>query len=682
MNLRRQLLAVSLLLLALPWAGCQFVREMEGALRSGQAQAVAASARAIAASLHDQPQRFAPTPLEARPAAAEQSLYARPGPPVIIDGYADDWVDEARQQLTGDQSLTVHYALREHGERVFLLLEVHDATPGYSDPLHPRENGDRVRLRFGRDGMREALIATSAPGPVRARPRNSSLPLLDARRLRGSWQDSEAGYRLELDLPLALIEGHLAFTVIDADASGDRTSVGSAPEGPAPVLVRRAAALDEHLARFADPGTRLQAVDGQGYLAGAAAGGPARGNGTGNTFWALRALYRSILRDRPLPPAPAPAAGQLASTEVDSALTGSAAAAWYLGDSGSARVAAAAPVFADDAVLGVVRVSQDSEQYLALADAATGRVLALSLAVMAFAVLVLLGYASLLGWRIRRLGQATAAVVDKDGAVAGAFPRSRAGDEIGDLSRRFADLLGAIGGYNDYLKHLARQLGHELRTPIAVIQSSLDNLEDNRLAPAERATYLQRARDGLGRLTRILAAMSEASRLEDSIRAAELAPLELVPLLKEVAGAYDDSYPAHRVRFTPETGTEGATIEGSAELLVQALDKLVDNAASFAPAGNTITVKLAPATGGWQVAVDNPGPTLPETLRGQLFEPMVSLRAERGASPHLGLGLHVVQLITRRLGGRASAENRPGNDGVVFCLWLPRAAVSAGTPAA
>src|SRR5210317_1491717 len=54
MRLRRQLLLVSLLLLSLPWAGCQFIREMEGALRHGQAQSLQATARAIAAVLGEQ----------------------------------------------------------------------------------------------------------------------------------------------------------------------------------------------------------------------------------------------------------------------------------------------------------------------------------------------------------------------------------------------------------------------------------------------------------------------------------------------------------------------------------------------------------------------------------------------------------------------------------------------------
>jgi hypothetical protein len=58
MNLRRQLLLVSLLTLVLPWAGCQFIRETESALRIGQQQMLAGTARAIADSLTQHEEDF------------------------------------------------------------------------------------------------------------------------------------------------------------------------------------------------------------------------------------------------------------------------------------------------------------------------------------------------------------------------------------------------------------------------------------------------------------------------------------------------------------------------------------------------------------------------------------------------------------------------------------------------
>ena len=58
MNLKRQLLLVSLLTLVLPWAGYQFIHETESALRVGQQQMLAGTARAIADSLAQYPEEF------------------------------------------------------------------------------------------------------------------------------------------------------------------------------------------------------------------------------------------------------------------------------------------------------------------------------------------------------------------------------------------------------------------------------------------------------------------------------------------------------------------------------------------------------------------------------------------------------------------------------------------------
>ena len=56
MNLRRQLLLVSPLTLVLPWAGCEFIRETESALRQSQQQMLSGTASAVAESLERYPE--------------------------------------------------------------------------------------------------------------------------------------------------------------------------------------------------------------------------------------------------------------------------------------------------------------------------------------------------------------------------------------------------------------------------------------------------------------------------------------------------------------------------------------------------------------------------------------------------------------------------------------------------
>ena len=145
---------------------------------------------------------------------------------------------------------------------------------------------------------------------------------------------------------------------------------------------------------------------------------------------------------------------------------------------------------------------------------------------------------------LRRLSRATIQAVREDGSIDRSFRSSSSSDEIGELSRSYADLLERLGEYTDYLRGLSRKLSHELRTPIAVIRSSLDNLEQD---SEQHEVYLQRAREGLNRLGNILTAMAEASRLEESVHKNQPERFDLVPLLRELAEAYRGIYPKHEL---------------------------------------------------------------------------------------------------------------------------------------
>ena len=687
LRLRSQLLLVSLLLLSLPWAGCQFIREIEGALRQGQEQSLQATSEAIATVMQDRPDLLYPNPERGRPVIDRRtSLYASPARErVIMDGYADGWEESPYHRFTGGSEaapLSVAYQALTRGGRLYLLLQVRDPEVIYHNPgLSPQPNGDRLVLRTWQgDERQEYVIATAAPGRVRAQFGGPRRRGVDPARLHGYWQDAADGYSLELEMPLSFTGGRLGFYIASVGARAGAPVITAGNTGPLdagapPWLIYSPEPLQQALAPFRDHGRRLLVVDRYGWIVGDPRPGASAAVATdARTFWLLRLLYRSIL-EREVPPDTSGNIpwGKLRGEELERALAGQAATRWYRESAATrqSQLSAAAPILADGQVVGAVVSRESSEEYLSLTDRAFSRLLSYSLLALGVAALGLLGYASLLSWRIHRLSQAAERAVADDGRVLEHFPHSRAGDEIGDLSRRYADLLSQVREYNDYLRTLSRKLSHELRTPIAVIQGSLDNLEQAHQPGPERDVYLQRARTGLLRLNRILTAMSEANRLEDSIRGNPLEELDLAPLVREVGEAYRGLYPEHRLRL--QVGTAAAPVLASADLLVQALDKLVDNAASFSPAGSEILVELGDTGRELELSVSNPGSTLPPGLGGRLFEPMVSVRATESTDVHLGLGLHVVRLIADYLGGGVRAADLPDGTGVRFTLSLPRA---------
>jgi signal transduction histidine kinase len=160
--------------------------------------------------------------------------------------------------------------------------------------------------------------------------------------------------------------------------------------------------------------------------------------------------------------------------------------------------------------------------------------------------------------------------------------------------------------------------------------------------------------------------MSEASRVEELIAHAEPEEFDLRRIVAPTVDAYRDVYPGRRFEF--DCTATATSMRGSPELLIQMLDKLVDNAADFSAEGDRITVRLEARDGGLVLSVHNPGPPLPERMRAQLFDSMVSVRKD-GSDRHLGLGLYIAKLIAEGHGGRITAEN--ADAGVRFSVVLP-----------
>ncbi len=121
---------------------------------------------------------------------------------------------------------------------------------------------------------------------------------------------------------------------------------------------------------------------------------------------------------------------------------------------------------------------------------------------------------------------------------------SNAGDEIGDLSRSFSSVLSRLAQYASYQENMASRLSHELRTPIAVVRCSLDNLRLSSL-PDEARVYMERAQQGLDRLAHILTRMTEATRLEQSLGDDERERFDLAPVVAGCVDGYRAAYPRH-----------------------------------------------------------------------------------------------------------------------------------------
>jgi signal transduction histidine kinase len=166
--------------------------------------------------------------------------------------------------------------------------------------------------------------------------------------------------------------------------------------------------------------------------------------------------------------------------------------------------------------------------------------------------------------------------------------------------------------------------------------------------------------------------MSEATRLEQSLRAAERERYDLATLVRGCVEGYRLAYAG--TPFQLEAPATPLEVSGAPDLGAQLLDKLVENAVDFSRAGTPVRLRLEQVGRYAQLTVQNQGPGLPAQMRGRLFESMVSVReAATRAGPHLGLGLYVARLVAEFHGGAIEAADTAAGDGVVVRVNLPLA---------
>jgi dedicated sortase system histidine kinase len=693
--IRTRLLVLGLATLALPWAGCRYAREMEASLRAAESAGLVAVAQAIATSLQGRRDLLyrggdagaAPGQDDAEPVP----LTADPQ----LDGSADDWprVERAWRHYgaaPGEAAAAPLSVLTgTHGRYLYVLLVVRDGGLVYdasdAGALVPEQMGDRIWVAFAAAaGTPEAVFISGwGLGALRGRRivrREFGRPeAVEEARVRGAWRPAEKGWTAELRLPLSMIGERFGVLVDLRDRRGaEPRSVGNLSARELEPLGRIIAAspeLEDYLSQFSQPGVRIVAASPAGATLAEADALPVVGAASGAQALLSR-LYRQLLdRDRLAERVTETERGRIDSLQACAAAAGRASSAVFsTTDERRVVVAAAAPIrdTADGRVLGVLQVAQTADRWLLLRDQALTQLLNRTLLATAIAIALVGAFGAALAVRLERLRRASDEALTREGRVRSEFPDVDARDELGDVARAFSRLLGRLDEYTTYLRTLAGKLAHEIRTPLTIVRSSLDNLESEPLgAPA--AEYVARARAGSERLGAILKAMGEATRVEEAIAAAEFAPVDVAALLRGARSGYATAFPARR--FALECPDAACVIDAAPELVLQMLDKLVDNAVDFSPASSTITLRLLddPARPDVAIDVENRGPTLPPGASGRLFESLWQRRpSDGGEKPHFGLGLYIVKLIATEHGGSAEAADLEDGAGVRFRVRLAR----------
>ena len=193
-------------------------------------------------------------------------------------------------------------------------------------------------------------------------------------------------------------------------------------------------------------------------------------------------------------------------------------------------------------------VEETTNAVLAERNRAFERLFNIVLAALLVGSVALTLYASRLTARIRRLRDEAEAAIDLQGRIRGTARALRRRATRSAICRAaFRACVTRLSQYASYQQNMASRLSHELRTPVAVVRSSLDNLRAATL-PDDARVYMERAQQGLTRLTHILTRMTEATRLEESLGDAQRERFDLASVVAGCVDGYRARVPRPRVR--------------------------------------------------------------------------------------------------------------------------------------
>lgn len=220
------------------------------------------------------------------------------------------------------------------------------------------------------------------------------------------------------------------------------------------------------------------------------------------------------------------------------------------------------------------------------------------------------------------------------------------------------------------LRRFMSDAGHELKTPIAVIHASCDNLladlEGNKSA-CDRVEVISRTAD---RMQRLVADLLLLTKSEKSKVALKLVPLRFDMLLREVLGEFGDLFEDKGIELQADTIVP-TRVSGDKDALYRMLANLFENALNYTNTGGSVIVSLVHSGNNLVLKVADTGVGIPADALDKIFERFFRVDESRSrAKGGAGLGLAIVKAITESHNGQIHVASELGK-GTTFTITIP-----------
>jgi two-component system sensor histidine kinase KdpD len=223
---------------------------------------------------------------------------------------------------------------------------------------------------------------------------------------------------------------------------------------------------------------------------------------------------------------------------------------------------------------------------------------------------------------------------------------------------------------------LLTSISHDLKTPLASVLGAASTMRDlaSGLSDSEKRDLIATVIDESERLNRFIANLLDMTKLESGAIVPNTARHDIGEIVGSALRRASKILVRHKVSL--ELAADLPMLELDAVLFEQALFNLLDNAAKYAPADTTISIRGSREREQVTLQILDEGEGIPPTELESVFDKFY--RAQKGdhVRPGTGLGLAISRGFVEAMHGTISATNRADRTGAVLTIRLPIPAVS------
>jgi signal transduction histidine kinase len=249
-------------------------------------------------------------------------------------------------------------------------------------------------------------------------------------------------------------------------------------------------------------------------------------------------------------------------------------------------------------------------------------------------------------------------------------------DELIPLIEAMQTMLAGLEKSFNQQRAFVADAAHELKTPVAILKSTLQSLQQKPRSPEEYRFGLEECLEDIGRLEKLVQGLLRLARAEQSLLGQshrEREKIDVNDTVEQAVARVRGLVRNRDIKFDL-TRSGGSTLLADAEDLEIIWVNLLENAICYSPEGATISLRVVQADRTCRVTVEDRGAGIPENQLANIFE-----RFHRGDPSRaretggFGLGLAIAKAMTEAYGGHISAASE-ADRGTAITVELPASA--------